>query len=47
MRSNADLCQQRGFIEIGRYGRVIMAEWENGTIQSAYYDDELGSGLTI
>jgi DNA polymerase-1 len=28
MRTNADACQQRGFIPIGKHGRVILAEWE-------------------
>jgi DNA polymerase I-like protein with 3'-5' exonuclease and polymerase domains/N6-adenosine-specific RNA methylase IME4 len=28
MRSNADRCQRRGYIEIGRFGRVIEAAWE-------------------
>jgi DNA polymerase I-like protein with 3'-5' exonuclease and polymerase domains len=28
MRRNADACQRRGYIEIGIFGRVIMAEWE-------------------
>ena len=30
MRSNADSCQRNGLIEVGRYGRVIRAEWEHG-----------------
>jgi DNA polymerase-1 len=44
MRLNADLCQRRGYILIGKYGRVIMAEWESQPVQPAYYrsddDDE-------
>jgi DNA polymerase I-like protein with 3'-5' exonuclease and polymerase domains len=44
MPLNADLCQRRGYILIGKYGRVIMAEWESQRVQPAYYrsddDDE-------
>jgi DNA polymerase-1 len=28
MRTNADACQRRGYIAIGKHGRVILAEWE-------------------
>jgi DNA polymerase-1 len=45
MRDHADLCQHRGHIAIGRYGRVILAEWENApqptAISGPYgYDDD-------
>jgi DNA polymerase-1 len=28
MAGNADACQRRGYIAIGKYGRIIAAEWE-------------------
>jgi DNA polymerase-1 len=36
MRLNTDVCRRRGFIAIGNYGRVIMAEWESQPVQPAY-----------
>jgi DNA polymerase-1 len=47
MQGNADACQRRGFITIGNYGRVIMAEWEavattaqRASLWHAYDEDE-------
>jgi DNA polymerase-1 len=49
MGDHADLCQRRGYIVIGNYGRVLMAEWETAPAQPNSYgryrydddDDEL------
>jgi DNA polymerase-1 len=38
MRDHADLCQRRGYIAIGNYGRVIMAAWEAAPAQPRVYD---------
>jgi DNA polymerase-1 len=38
MHDNAELCQRRGYIAIGNYGRVIMAEWETAPAQPRVYD---------
>jgi DNA polymerase-1 len=35
MHDHADICQRRGFIDAGRFGRVIMAEWEAAPKQEA------------
>jgi DNA polymerase-1 len=44
MWGHAKLCQHRGYIAIGKYGRVIMAAWE-GTPEQPRADSAHGSGF--
>jgi DNA polymerase-1 len=44
MDNHYDLCQHRGYIEIGKYGRVIMAEWEATPAQPPPYNNPYACG---
>ena len=46
MHSNADLCQRRGYIAIGKFGRVIKADWEAASADRHGNSDDDGDRVS-
>jgi DNA polymerase-1 len=47
MHVHADLCNHRGYIEIGNGGRVVMAEWETAPGSKADNDSDASDDLPL